>query len=158
MNNKYKFLNNKTFDIEYIDDVIPIENEMVDIISILNKKGYYTEMYSRAKLSSLLLISYLINNLIDKKLLNIDESNKDKIKEVINQNDYEATIIIFKEEYKFANLPKGFNLIGKDLYYNLSILKDTEEIKFKSLSELDEENKNSIKLLKEWVSSLDNNK
>ena len=151
MNNKYKFLNNKTFDIEYINDVIPIENEMVDIISILNKKGYYTEVYSRAKLS------YLINNLIDKKLLNIDESNKDKIKEVINQNEYEATIIIFKEEYKFANLPKGFNLIGKDLYYNLSVLKDTEEIKFKSLSELDEESKNSIKLLKEWVSSLDNN-
>lgn len=158
MNNKYKFLNNKTFDIKDIDDVIPIENEMADIISILNKKGYYTEVYSRAKLSSLLLISYLINNLIDKKLLNIDESNKDKIKEVINQNDYEATIIIFKEEYIFANLPKGFNLIGKDLYYNLSVLKDTEEIKFKSLSELDEESKNSIKLLKEWVSSLDNNK
>ena len=49
MNNKYKFLNNKTFDIKDINDVIPIENEMVDIISILNKKGYYTEVYSRAK-------------------------------------------------------------------------------------------------------------
>lgn len=68
--------------------------------------------------------------------------------------DSESILIIFKEEYKFDHLPLGYKMIGKDLFYYLSALKDDDDIVFKSVIELDEEYKNSLKLLSEWASKL----
>ena len=154
----YVNLNSKTFDIEERETLIPIDKQLVKIISVLNKKGYYTEVCSRAKISTPFLIGNLIHDLIEQELLEINCDTKDKIKNVIKQCDYESTIIIFKEKYEFDNLPNGFQLIGKDLFYYLSTLKDSEGIEFKELVELDKEYHNSLKLLDEWVNKLPNRK
>lgn len=154
----YVNLNSKTFDIEESETLIPVDKQLVKIISVLNKKGYYTEMCSRAKISTSFLIGNLIYDLIEQELLEINCDTKDKIKNVIKQCDYESTLIVFKEEYEFNNLPNGFQLVGKLLTYHLSILEDGEDIKIKSLLELDKEHNSSLKLLEEWANKLSNRK
>lgn len=89
-------------------------------------------------------------------MLEINNNTKEKIKNIIKQSDYESALIIFKEEYKSNNLPKGYKLIGKELSYNLSTLKDTEDIKIKTLLELDKEHNSSLKLLEELANKLFN--
>lgn len=115
-------------------------------------------MCSRAKISTPFLIGNLIHDFIEQELLEINCDTKDKIKNVIKQCDYESTIIIFKEEYEFDSIPSGFKLIGKDLFYHLSSLKDAEGIEFKEVRELDKEHNSSLKLLEEWATKLPNRK
>lgn len=113
-------------------------------------------MFSEARISKPFLIGAIIHDLVKEELLEINNNTKDRIKNIIKQSDYESTFIIFKEEYKFNNLPKGYKLIGKELSYNLSILKDTEDIKIKTLLELDKEHNSSLNLLEEWANKLFN--
>ncbi len=69
----------------------------------------------------------------------------------------EATLICFKNEYKFDKLPTGYKLIGKNLHYNLKILKDSENIETKELIELYKEHEESIKNLENWAIDLPKN-
>ena len=135
MKSDYTCLNSKTFDIDEREDIIPVDKQLAKTISILNKKGYYTEMFNRARISKPFLIGAIIHDLVEEELLEINDDTKDKVKNIIKQSDYESTLIIFKEEYKFNNLPKGYKLIGKELSYNLSTLKDSEDIEIKTLLE-----------------------
>ena len=156
MKSDYTCLNSKTFDIDEREDIIPVDKQLAKTISILNKKGYYTEMFNRARISKPFLIGAIIHDLVEEELLEINDDTKDKIKNIIKQSDYESTLIIFKEEYKFNNLPKGYKLIGKELSYNLSTLKDSEDIEIKTLLELDKEHNNSLNYLEEWANKLSN--
>lgn len=154
MESNYICLNSKTFEIEERKDFIPVDEQLAKTISILNQKGYYTEMFSKAKIKNPFMIGALIHDLVEQELLDINDNTKDKIKDIIKKSDYEATIIIFKEEYKFNSLPNGYKLIGKDLNYNLSTLENSDDIKFKSLVELDHEHNKSLKDLEEWAEKL----
>lgn len=97
----YVCLNNKTFEIEAESDSIPVDKQLAKTISILNQKGYLVEMFSRARITKPFLIGALVHDLIEQELLVVNENTKDKIKKVINNSDYEATLICFKNEYKF---------------------------------------------------------
>ena len=158
MKSDYICLNSKTFDIEESEDIIPIDEQLAKIISVLNKKGYYTEMCSSAKISKPFLMGAIIHELVEEELLEINDDTRDKIKNIIKRYDYESTLIIFKEEYGFDNLPNGFQLFGKILSYNLFALEDSEDIRIKTLIELDKEHNNSLKLLDEWINKLPNRK
>lgn len=147
-------INATTFEITKIENNFIVSEKLGKTISILNKKGYHTELCCKAALSKLFMISDIIHNLIEEKLLEANENTIEKIRKIINMCDCESTIIIFKKNYEFKNLPKGFKLIGKDLYYNLKILKDGPNIEFKSLVELDKENEESLKLLEKWADNL----
>lgn len=153
----YICLNNKTFEIEEESGSIPVDKQLAKIISILNQKGYLVEMFSIARITKPFLIAALVHDLIEQELLVVNENTKDKIKKVINNSDYEATLICFKNEYKFDKLPTGYKLIGKNLHYNLKILKVSENIETKELIELYKEHEESIKNLENWAIELPKN-
>lgn len=153
----YVCLNNKTFEIEEESKNIPVDKQLAKTISILNQKGYLVEMFSRARITKPFLIGALVHDLIEQELLVVNENTKDKIKKVINNSDYEATLICFKNEYKFDKLPTGYKLIGKNIHYNLKILKDSENIETKELIELYKEHEESIKNLEDWAIELPKN-
>ena len=134
--------------------LIPEDKQLYSIISILNEKGYCTLMYNRAKVNKIFKVSILFNQLLKEKLLVINDNTISKLKDMIDINTWSDTTIVFREDYTFKNLPKGFELIDDKLTYKLSILKDTEDIKVKSFKELDKEIKNSLKLLEEWAKKL----
>lgn len=147
-------INATSFEITEIENSFIVSEKLGKTISILNKKCYYTELCCKATLSKSFIISDIIHNLIEEKLIEINEYTTEKIRKIIDMCDCESTIIIFKENYEFKNLPNGFKLIGKDLYYNLKVLKDGSNIEFKSLVELDKENEESLKLLEKWAENL----
>ena len=156
MNKEYVIMNKNTFEIVENSNLIAIDSQLAKIISILNKKGYYVKMCSRARISKPFLITDLIYNLQSKNLLIINEETK----KIIDQLDYESTFIIFKGKYNFNNIPKNFKLINTDseshLIFNLKALKNTNDIELKSLIEIDEEHNKSIKDLEIWAKKLPN--
>ena len=76
------------------------------------------------------------------------------IKKAIKYAASESTMIIFKDNYKFDELPNGYEIHDNCIFYYLTILKDTETISFKSLVELDHELNKSLKDLEEWAKKL----
>ena len=153
MENIYSCLDNKTFEIIDSKNLIIVDSKLAKTISILNKKGYYVDMFSIAKIGNPFRISDVIHNLIEEKVLDIDNHN-DKIKKAIKYAASESTIIIFKDNYKFDELPNGYEIHDNRIFYYLTILKDTETISFKSLVELDHELNKSLKDLEEWAEKL----
>lgn len=157
MNKEYVIMNKNTFEIVENSNLIAIDSQLAKIISILNKKGYYVKMCSRARISKPFLITDLVYNLQSKNLLIINEETK----KIIDQLDYESTLIIFKGKHDFNNIPKNFKLINTDseshLIFNLKVLKNTNGIELKSLIEIDEEHNKSIKDLEIWAKKLPNN-
>lgn len=130
------------------------EKEFNQILKELRKKGYIPENYYLARITKVFQGSSLIHELISNKLLEINDQNQEKLKEILEKNIYETTYITFKEKYNFKNLPDNYFLTEKTLMYSLSPVKDTNNITFKTLLELDEELKNSIINLKTWVNKL----
>ena len=153
MENIYSCLDNKTFEIIDSKNLIIVDSKLAKTISILNKKGYYVDMFSIAKIGNPFRISDVIHNLIEEKILDIDNHN-DKIKKAIKYAASESTMIIFKDNYKFDELPNGYEIHDNCLFYYLTILKDTKTISFKSLVELDHELNKSLKDLEEWAEEL----
>ena len=154
MKNGYLSLNAKTFDIENQENLILVDASLAKTVSLLNKKGYHVNMCSNARISTTFLIGAIVQGLIDEKILEINNLTKNKIKKVIQQNDYQSIILIFEDDYKFKSLPEGFRLIGKNLTYYLSTFSDGNDIKFKTLIELDCERDESLKKLEEWANNL----
>lgn len=146
-------INAKTFEIEE-KKYISVENPLAKTISILNKKGYYTEACNKAKISKPFLIGTIFQRLTEEHLLEVTPNTKDKIKKIMEEVDCEETFIIFKEKYSFDTLPKNYKIINKSLVYDLSILKDSDNIETKTLLELDEELKISLQSLEDWAKSL----
>lgn len=144
-------INAKTFEIEE-KKYISVENPLAKTISILNKKGYYTEACNKAKISKPFLIGTIFQRLTEEHLLEV--TPKDKIKKIMEEVDCEETFIIFKEKYSFDTLPKNYKIINKSLVYDLSILKDSDNIETKTLLELDEELKISLQSLEDWAKNL----
>lgn len=157
MKSSYSVLNAKTFEIENQENLISVETSLAKTVSLLNKKGYHVDTCSNAKISTPFFIGSLVQGLIDENILKINNLNKNKIRKVIQQNDYEAIILNFEKNYRFPKLPKGFTLIKGVLIYSLSTFSDDNDIKFKTIMELDNERKESIKRLEEWANNLPNN-
>lgn len=153
MESIYSCLDNKTFEIIDSKNLIIVDSKLAKTISILNKKGYYVDMFSIAKIGNPFRISDIIHNLIEEKILDIDNHN-DKIKKAIKYAASESTMIIFKDNHEFDELPNGYEIHDNCLFYYLTILKDTETISFKSLVELDHELNKSLKDLEEWAEKL----
>ena len=154
MSDNNVLINKESFEIENNENGFIVDDALTKTISILNKKGYYTEVCKLADIQKPFLIGLLIHELIEEKLLELSEETVEKIKKIIKNADYESTIILFKKNYDFKCLPSGYKLNGRCLQYNLSILKESADIALKTLIELDNENVNSIDLLETWAINL----
>ncbi len=153
MESIYSCLDNKTFEIIDSKNLIIVDSKLAKTISILNKKGYYVDMFSVAKIGNPFRISDVIHNLIEEEVLDISNHNE-KIKKAIKYAASESTMIIFKENYEFDELPNGYEIHDNCIFYYLTILKDTENISFKSLVELENELTKSINDLQNWAEKL----
>lgn len=153
MKNNYCCIDSSTFEIINNKNVFVVDSKLAKTISILNKKGYYVDMCNVAKISRAFMITDLVHNLIKEKVLDISIYSE-KIKKAIKYVDVESTMIIFKDNHKFDELPNGYVLHDNTIFYCLSILKDNERITFKSLVELDHELTTSLNDLQDWAEKL----
>ena len=63
--NNICIINATTFEIAEIENSFNVSKKLGKTISILNKKGYYTESCCKATLSNPFMISHIIHNLIE---------------------------------------------------------------------------------------------
>lgn len=80
MISNYVCLNTKSFEIDTREDIVAVAESMVNIVSMLNKKGYYTEICSKPNISKPDLLKSMIDELIKEKLLEVNDDTKEKIK------------------------------------------------------------------------------
>ena len=156
MINEYIFLNSKTFELEKGEGIIVDSNKLAEVISILNKKGYYTELCSKARLSQSLIVSDMLKDLINNKFIEINDNNIDQIKQLISTYGNISTHILFKEKYNFENLLNNCELVNNNLFYNINLLKEGKGIEFKNTKELDNEINRSFEELENWAKNLPN--
>lgn len=153
MHSNGEILNTKTFDIINDDTLVSVDRGLARSISILNKKGYYTVHANLAKITTLFSITNLLYELKQSNLININ-NNKQNIKNIIESTIHVSTSIMFKEDYHFSNVPEGFINNHNTLSYFINVLKDSDNIEFKELLEMDKEREKSIEILEEWANSL----
>ncbi len=151
-----EILSKENYEIIEDPNLFDVHPRLAKTISILNKKGYCTEKCSCAKISVPFNLASILMSLKEADLISFEDA--DKVKNVIKYTDYAETTITFKEKYNFPILPKGYKQLNNHIFYHLKLLKDSEEIIFKSLIELDEELDESIKNLEDWAINLKNNK
>ena len=156
MHSNGEIINTKTFDIINDDTLVSVDRGLARCISILNKKGYYTVHANLAKITTLFSITNLLYELKQSNLININ-NNEQNIKNIIESTIHVSTSIMFKEEYHFHNLPVGFIYDHNTLFYFINVLKDSDNIEFKELLEMDHEREKSIEILEDWVNKLPDN-
>ena len=136
-------LNNKTFD--YIDkeNIYVVEKDMAEIIRILNKKGYKTVIETSGIFEGYPIYKTIIED---------DYIVNDKLKK------YQAFLdigISFSDKYYFDTLPNKFimSATGKDMRRKIYYFEDNSN---ELISEeiLENERKECLKSLQEWVEKL----
>ena len=104
MDTNYVIVNKKTLEEVNNDNYIVIDKCLADTIIKLNKKGYNTLTYSRARISRPFLSTLMLNELSSNNLLILNN----EVKEVIKRIEFEETFISFENNYEFKCLPKNF--------------------------------------------------
>ena len=153
MDYNFEYFDNKTFDVVENNNLVVVFKDVSKIYEILHKKGYFVSMIEKASISKLFSLINLLQSLIRENLWVVDN----KLINVINDNAYDLTFILFKDTYEFNNIPNNFVINGNELSLKISILKDNK-LEFKTLIELDKEINESIKSLEEWVELLSDRK
>lgn len=140
-------LDKTTFD--YIDkeNIYVVEKDMVEIIRILNKKGYSTVIETSGIFEGYPIYKTIVN---DGYIVN-DELKK-----------YQAFLdigISFYDKYNFDTIPEKFIMseTQKDMRCKINYIKDnSNELISEEL--LKNERKECLKLLEEWANNLPNRK
>jgi len=159
MDNRYKFINLKTFEIsDTPGDFIMVDAEIVDIVAILNSKGYQTYA-SCAGHNKMVFTETLecskddFNKYLAKEpSVKIMEETEDKIfykSECLGMNTY----IAFKEDYDFSFIPEGFSYDNeKNLIYRMiNFYNGKQRRKDK---DIEDELKNNWYILNKWALEL----
>lgn len=163
---EYSIIDKDTFEVYSKDEyskAFICESSIADIVAMLNKKGYKTVNCYGGDYE---IAYYEVNDVDIAKLEEIKEKKGEIIKRVGDSTfDFwmekwtTHIYISFDKEYKFDNMPKGFNLENENLksaidgyvsYYNEDI---TER---RSREDIEKELEEKRKILKDWVEKLPN--
>ena len=148
-----KYIDKTTFDI--VENVFDVDDDIANSISILNKKGYYTQYSCSGHVKDPRLYEkYIIdkNNqeiCIDSYI--VEENTKEYT--VLKPYTYTQIYIKFIEDYKFKNLPKEFSKEDRIIYKTIKFYNDQGK---KKSSVIEREIKESNNHLFEWAQDLPN--
>lgn len=156
----HKYIDTNTFEI--IDNIIEVDEDIAETISILNKKGYYTMFCCSGHLKDPRLYE-MYHRKNDIEYDDIDFGyivNKDENSfEVLMPYTFTSVYIMFKENYNFNFLPNGFYIVDESDVNNYTIEKIIEYYNDgirKSWSEINKEIKDINNNLLEWAKELPN--
>lgn len=163
--NNHTFIDSKTYEIIPDSRIIEVDDEIAETISVLNKKGYRTEYCCGGHINKYEYYSMIC----DKSFMDEEKLKKDFIEYYISDISNERFRIVypkplssiyikFIKDYKFENLPLGFEKVSAfdkekfDIiehiinYYQNSVVRDNKDV----YNEIIKYNK----LLLEWANNL----
>lgn len=149
----HKYIDKNTF--EVIDNVFEVDEEIAEVISILNKKGYYTEYCCGGHIKDPRIY----------EMYKLDKDDEDiKLGYVVNEDDEKVNVLLpqtfvgiyikFKDKIDYL-IPEGFNkyeeyIIDKVIDFYKDGIK-------KSFNEISKELDDAHNVLLEWAKSLEEN-
>lgn len=149
----HKYIDKNTF--EAIDNVFEVDEEIAEVISILNKKGYYTEYCCGGHIKDPRIYEMyrLDRNDEEVKLGYVVNEDGDKVNVLLPQT-FAGIYIKFKDKIDYL-IPEGFNkyeeyIIDKVIDFYRDGIK-------KSFNEIDKELADAHNVLLEWAKSLEEN-
>ena len=149
----HKYIDKNTFEI--VDDVFEVDEEIAEVISVLNKKGYYTEYCCGGHIRDPRIYEMY-------KLYSDDENIKfgyvvdedgDKVNVLLPQT-FTGIYIKFKDKINFL-IPEGFNKYEDDTIDKVIDFYTGD--KKKSFKEIGKELEMAHKVLLEWAKKLEDN-
>lgn len=155
-----KYISTKTYEIINDIDFFEVDDDIAEIVSILNKKGYITNACCSGHHNGICHKFEADISLLDKTDDNftIGKIYKDKF-EYFTGYQETRIYIMFKEKYIFKTLPKDFIL--EDNNSNVTIISKTisfyEDGMLKSDNVINEELKKAQYDLLSWVKKIDRN-
>jgi len=116
--NNHTFIDSESFEIIPDSEIIEVDDDIAEAISILNKKGYKTEYCCSGHISA----NKYYSMICDKCFLNEEKLKEDFIEyyicdvtdkrfKIIYPKTRTSIYIKFTKDYKFKNLPKGFEKV-----------------------------------------------
>lgn len=145
----HKYIDKDTFEI--VDNVFEVDEEIADIISMLNKKGYYTEYCCSGHIKDPRLYEmYTLDKDDEDVKLGYIVEDSDKLSVLLPQT-FAGIYIKFKDKYEF-DVPSGFTKY--DEYTIDKVIDFYIDGKKKSYSEIDKELNDAYNDLRKWVESL----
>lgn len=149
-----KYININTYDIVENPMVFAVDPRLANIISILNKKGYYTSgcdisCVEKVDVFRIMLNKIFKNNVIDSSL------DEETIKSILMYSSG-SIFIIFDKKYNLLT-PKGFYKFQNGLACDMIPVKQIDSIMhIKTKEELNQEVNEKLKNLTEWANELPN--
>lgn len=149
----HKYLSSETF--EVIDNIIEVDEDIAETISVLNKKGYYTKFCcsGHAKDPRLYEMYNKKNNVEyeDSHLGYIINKYEDSY-DILMPYTFTAVYIMFSDNYNFENLPNGFYKVDDDTIE--MIIEYYSNGQRKKWNDIDKEIKEANKILLNWALAL----
>ena len=167
--NNHTFIDSESFELIPDSKIIEVDDDIAEAISILNKKGYKTEYCCSGHISS----NEYYSMICDKCFLNEEKLKEDYIEyyicdvtdkrfKIIYPRTVTSIYIKFAEDYKFKNLPPGFEKIKTFDEENFDTIEHIidyyRDNKVRDNKDVYNEIKEYNKLLLDWVKKLPLNK
>jgi len=155
-----KYINNKTYEIIDNVDFFEVDDDIAEVISILNKKGYFTNACCSGHHDGECYKFEADISLLDETDDNfaIGKVYEDKF-EYFTGYQETRIYIMFKEKYIFKTLPKGFiveeNIPDDSRTVISKVIEFYENRSLKSDNVIEEELKNAQNELLLWAKKLD---
>jgi len=147
-----KYININTYDIVENPMVFVVDPRLANIISILNKKGYYTSGCDMSCVEKANVFSIMLNKIFKNNV--IDDSLDEKIIKYILMYGSGSMFIIF-DKVDNISIPSDFYKLKNGLACDVIPVKQIDGIMYiKTQEELNQEVSEKLKNLTEWANSL----
>lgn len=145
----HKYIDKNTFEI--VDNVFEVDEEIAETISILNKKGYYTEYCCGGHIKDPRVYEmYKLDNEDEEIKFGYVVDKSDKV-DVLLPQTFAGIYIKFRDKINFK-IPDGFTLYEDDTIDK--VIDFYCDGKKKSWKEIDKELDNARKILLDWANNL----
>lgn len=149
---EYKYIDKDTYDIIEKPNVFAVDSRTSDIISILNKKGYYTNICDISCVEKVEVFINLLNKIFENGPID-DRIDKEILEYILNHGS--GSIFIVSDEFADVEEPVGFYKFKNGLAYDVKPIKFIgDQMYVKTKDELFGEIMEILNILKKWSNSL----
>lgn len=154
MFNEYKYIDKKTYDIVENPMIFAVDPRLAPIISLLNKKGYYTSGCDTSCIEKTITFSIMLNKIFKNNVID-DSLDKKRVKYILMYGS--GTIFIICDKIDEVSIPAGFYKLKNGLACDIIPVKLIDGLMhIKTKEEINQEVSEKLNNLTVWAKELPN--